>query len=467
MKKLLKIIIILAIILTILVGLPLILLHKKTAAPIDQYTVESETAFYSALDQELETLITDDEEDYITLTIDEAFINRALQKGLSKDNPKYLNPLFEDEPEYKYMAVFGTNLGLKGVWTTLSDDQIVITAGVDNFGSSGRVNYQSGLEIIFDIVLSENDQYYLKVAKIEVGKIKLPLKSAFKLADFIIKTVTQKSLNEMIAEELSFGAFDLEEMSFTVGEAELTDYLYELDPTFAALLKVIYQENLLILDISDEGFDISLNIGVFRRLVGDLDEPAFTRWESEFDKAQFMANLAAQAAMNFQINQIDPKVDLTEADVNSILDYTLAEKVKFEFPITFMLEGEEVEYLFNSTNLFVRMDGNILSIHLKMTLSKTDLSGTFDMQFNLSSTVSMNAEGDMILTIIEANLGEIDLDNEILTILFGIFDDTLMVDNTIVIPKETLNKMFEGSNIVIEDSYVLDGELRLYFGLDN
>jgi len=467
MRKLLKLVIILTVIFTILVVVPLALLYKKTTAPIEQYTAESETDFYTALDQELSDLITDSNEDYVLLTIDEAFINRAIQKALSKDNPKYLDPEFEGESEYKYMTVIGNNLGLKGIWTILTDDQITIIAGVDNFNSNGKVLYQTGIEIILDIVLSENNQYYLKLAKIEVGNIKLPLKSAYKLADFIVKTVTKESLNEMIAENLSFGSFNQEEMSFTVGEAELTDYLYDIDPTFAALLKVIYQESLLILDISDEGFDISLNIGVFRRLLTDLDEPAFTRWESDTDKAMFMANLAAQAAMNFMLDPLDPKLDLTEADVNSILDYTLGEKVKFEFPITFMLEGEEIEYLFNSTNLFVRMNGNVLSIHLKMTLSKTGMSGTFDMQFNLTSTVSMNANGDMVLTIIESNLGEVDLDIDILTLLFGVFDDSLMVDNTIVIPKETLNKMFEGSGIVIEDSYVLNGKLRLHFGLDS
>jgi len=102
-----------------------------------------------------------------------------------------------------------------------------------------------------------------------------------------------------------------------------------------------------------------------------------------------------------------------------------------------------------------------------MTLSKTGMPGTFDMQFNLSSHVSMNSSGDMVLTIIDSNLGEVNLDNDVLTMLFSVFDDTLMVGNTIVIPKETLNEMFEGSSIIFDDSYVVDGELRMHFGLDN
>ena len=91
---------------------------------------------------------------------------------------------------------------------------------------------------------------------------------------------------------------------------------------------------------------VSLNIGVFRRLVTDLDEPVFTKWDSEVDKAAFMASLAAQALMNMTVNPLDPRIDLNEADLNAILDYTLGEKVQFEFPIEFTLLGEEIEYLF-------------------------------------------------------------------------------------------------------------------------
>ncbi len=467
MKKLVKLIITLVAILFIFVILPLILFYKETVPPTSQYVSASESNFYTVLNQELNNLLTNESEDYVELTIDEAFINRAIQKELSKSNSKYLNSAYSDELAFNYMMMIGNHLGFKGVWTKLLDDQIIVYAGADYAASSGSVLYQTGIEIRFDIVLAENNQYFLKLDKIEIGRIKLPLKSAYKFASFIIKQLTSKSLNELIAENLSFGSFSQDDFTFVVGENELTDFLYDIDPTFAALLKVIYQENLLILDLSDEGFDISLNIGVFRRLSTDLNEPSFTRWDSEVDKATFMANIAAQALLNVFQNPLDPRIDLTEADVNAILDYTLGEKVQFEFPIKFMLNDEEIEYLFSSTNLFIRMVGDVLSIHLKMTLTKPGGTESFDMQFNLSSHVSMNENGDMILTIINSNLGDVQLDTQILTMLFQVFDDTLMVDNTIVVPKETLNKMFEGSTIVFEDSYVVNGKLRLHFGLDN
>ncbi|MBI9010321.1 MAG: hypothetical protein JEZ05_09885 [Tenericutes bacterium] len=467
MKKILKVLLILTIIITVLVVIPLVLLSKATTPPIEQYVEQSESDFYNSLNQELTALITDSNEDIIYLTIDEAFINRVIQTKLSKGNSKYLNDDFSDELAYNYTSVFGEHIGLKSIWTTIGDDQITITAGADYVTTNGKVIYQTGLEIIFDIVLSEGNQYYLKVNNIDIGKISLSNRAAYKLSNFIITTLTQKSINEIFAENLAFGTFDSEDMSFTVGELELANYLYEIDPTFSALLKVIYQEDLLILDVSDDGFDISLDIGVFRRLTSDFDEPNFVSWGTAADKAIFMADLAASAMINFGLNPFNPKIVLSESNINSLIDYTLGDDVQFEIPFTFKVDGQEIEYIFSSTNLFVRMNDNVLSIHLLMTLSKTGVSETFSMQFNLSSTVSMNASGDMILSIIEANIGEVELDNQILETLFGVFDDALFTDGTIVIKKEKLNEMFEGSYIAVNDMLVLDGELQLYYGLDN
>lgn len=462
--KLLKTVIILGVIFGVLIGLPLALFHFKSEAPIEDYTDASESGFFTTLNTELETLITDENEQTVALTVSDAFINRMIQKQLSSGNPKYQVSEFEGQPEYDYMMVVGNIIGLKGAWTTLTDDSLTITVGADVL-LGGKRFYQTGLEMAFDIVLSENDEYFLEVSRIQIGAMKLPKKAAFDFASSIVKTMTSKSLNDMIAEQLSFAEFNEEEISFTVNEAGLTDYLYGIEPSFAALLKIVYQESLLILDISNLGFDIQLTIGSFRRLPSDLDEPTFTKWESEADKAAFMVNFSADAAANALLHPTDPYIDLSEADVNSILDYTLSDKIKFEFPIEFMLNGVQVEYTFESTNLYVHLDNTVLSTHFRMTLSKVGMAGAFEMQFNLSTNVSMNDAGDMILTIIESNIGTVNLDQERLAMIFGVLDPTLMVGNTLVIPAEKVNEMFEGSGIVINNSYVTGSQLRLHYGL--
>jgi hypothetical protein len=113
------------------------------------------------------------------------------------------------------------------------------------------------------------------------------------------------------------------------------------------------------------------------------------------------------------------------------------------------------------------MQTDILSLHLKMKLEKENLAGSFEMQFNLRSNVSMNEDGDMVLTIIDAIIGGVVLNNETPKSSFDVFDDTLMGDNTLIIPKETLNEMFEESGIIINDSYVINANLQLRFGLDS
>lgn len=465
MKILKKLVLFLVVIIVLFVVIPLVLLSKKTQAPLADYQTSSETAFYQDLNADLEALMTDTESDYIDLTMSEQFLNRAIQKELSKDNPKFQNDLYSDELDYRYMMLFSDQVGLKGVWTALEDDLIKITVGVDVL-IGGNVVYQSALFVNLKIVLNDNETYLLQIMKIQTGKVSLPIKTGADITSFFIERLQGKSLNELVRDSLPFGQLNTDELSFSVGEQELTDYLYTIDPTFAALLKVIYQENLLTMDFSDAGFDISMNLGIFRRLVTDLDEIPFTRLEDDQDKADLMAGIASRAALNVITNPSDPTINLTEEELNQILDYQLKDAVSFEFPLEFMLNGIEQKYLFKSTNLYVRMIGDQLSVHLKMTLEKENFVGSFIMQFNLVTTVAIDANGDMVLTILSSNIGEVDLDNTILKMMVDTFDETLMQGSTLVIPKEKLNEMFQGSGLVFDEGYVEAGELVLHFGLE-
>ena len=465
MKILKKLVLFLVVIIVLFVVIPLVLLSKKTQAPLADYQTSSETAFYQDLNADLEALMTDTESDYIDLTMSEQFLNRAIQKELSKDNPKFQNDLYSDELDYRYMMLFSDQVGLKGVWTALEDDLIKITVGVDVL-VGGNVVYQSALFVNLKIALNDNDTYLFQILKIQTGKVSLPIKTGADITSFFIERLQGKSLNELVTDSLPFGQLDTDELSFSVGEQELTDYLYTIDPTFAALLKVIYQENLLVMDFSDAGFDLSMNLGIFRRLVTDLDEIPFTRLEDDQDKADLMAGIASKAALNVITNPSDPTINLTEEELNQILDYQLKDAVAFEFPLEFMLNGIEQKYLFKSTNLYVRMIGDQLSVHLKMTLEKEDFVGSFIMQFNLVTTVAIDAKGDMVLTILSSNIGEVDLDNTILKMMVDTFDETLMQGSTLVIPKEKLNEMFQGSGLVFDQGYVEAGELVLHFGLE-
>ena len=61
-----------------------------------------------------------------------------------------------------------------------------------------------------------------------------------------------------------------------------------------------------------------------------------------------MAGIASKAALNVITNPSDPTINLTEEELNQILDYQLKDAVAFEFPLEFMLNGIEQKYLFKS-----------------------------------------------------------------------------------------------------------------------
>ncbi|PKK85525.1 MAG: hypothetical protein CVV63_05125, partial [Tenericutes bacterium HGW-Tenericutes-8] len=105
-KILMKLLLVVLILTVIFVVIPLVLLSKKTQAPLTDYQTSSETAFYEDLNSDLEALMTDTESDFIDITMSEQFLNRAIQKQLSKSNPKFQDPAYSDELDYRYMMLF-------------------------------------------------------------------------------------------------------------------------------------------------------------------------------------------------------------------------------------------------------------------------------------------------------------------------------------------------------------------------
>lgn len=464
-KLLFKVLLVLLVLTSIFVVLPLVLFHKSVSSPKDDYVSTHEQVFYQSLDNSIQGLITDTNQDTIDIVVFESFLNRAIQKELSKDNHKFLNETYKDDLEYRYMKVFSDRIGLKGVWTELNDDSLKVTVGVDAIVTN-KITYQTAVVMDLGVKLNESNQYQLSIDKIKVGKLGLPLGFGVKVTNFILDKLQGKTLDSFIKDSLPFGDFDSSTRTYRVGEDELTDYLYEIDPTFSALLKVIYKEELLTMDFSDNGFEIHLNMGKFRRLITDYDPVTFNKLESEGDKAALMSDIATAAAVDAVLNPLDPKITLDEQQLNQILDYQLKEKVSFEYPIKYKLNGVTKEYLFKSSVLFIKMIGDELSVHLLMTLSEKDQTEAFEMQFNLTTTVDMNANGDMVLTILSSNIGEITLDTVTLKSMIDIFDSNLMSGNSLVIPKEKLNEMFQGASLSFDDAYVESGKLNLHFGLE-
>lgn len=461
-KLLMKLVITLLILIVVFVGIPLFLLETKTTPPLADY--QSNSNAFSDLNDELLGIMTDDNKDSISLSIKQEFINKAIQQILSKDNPKFQNPDYEGEPDYRYMMTFYNQVGFKGAWSKMTGNLIEIYVAADYY-MGGNVYYQTAIKVDLIVTLELGNVYTLKIDKIKLGKLDLPLNVATGIVNFITETFQNKSLETLFSEAVPFGSFDQDTLTFTVDEAALSSYLYTIDPTFQALIKVIYNESLISFDFANEGFNININVGKFRKLTTDLTPVVYSPLTSEQEKTALMTTLATKAALNAITNPLDPYLDLTEVELNQILDFQLQDAVKFSFPIEFELNGSLQKFKFESTNLFIRMVNNQLSIHLLMRLEKENVVDVFEMQFNLFSTVSINSEGDMVLDIISSHMGEISLDQTILKAMFDTFDDTLIVGNQIIVKKETLNEMFLGLGLSFDQAYVLNGKLYMHYGV--
>ena len=223
-----------------------IMFYKDFKMPVEQYT-QSEEYFQKRLDDELQLIMTDDTKENIEVTLTEVFINQFMMRELSKDNPKYQDEAFKDEPAYEYMylsATSGMRAGIKGVSTDILEDRIDLVVSVHALAGGTRL-YKTGVYLSLDVILDEDDEYVFKVRKINIGKLGLPVKTGLNIANYITSKINGKSINEMANEALPFGVFDSKTASFTATEQTVLDYATSQDAGYGALLEIIYTRNLI------------------------------------------------------------------------------------------------------------------------------------------------------------------------------------------------------------------------------
>ncbi|MDD2575074.1 MAG: hypothetical protein PHD47_01245, partial [Acholeplasmataceae bacterium] len=222
-----------------------VMFYKDFKMPVEQYT-QSEEYFQKQLDDEIQLMMINDTKENIEVTLTEVFINQFMMRELSKDNPKFQDDAFKDEPEYEYMylsATSGMRAGIKGVSTDILEDRIDLVVSVHALADSTRL-YKTGVYLSLDVILDENDEYVFKVRKINIGKLGLPVKTGLNIANYITSKINGKSINDMANEALPFGVFDSKTVSFTATEQTVLDYATSQDAGYGALLEIIYTRNL-------------------------------------------------------------------------------------------------------------------------------------------------------------------------------------------------------------------------------
>ena len=462
-----KILIILAIVFTlslILIAIPLIMFSKNYKVPTQQYA-QTETYFMKHFDNEFQALVNDEDKAFIHTPLTEAYINQFIKNELFKDNPKYMDEAYKGELEYKYMHISsagGMKAAIKGFFTDIKGNQIDVILSVDMLAGKTKL-YQTGVLLRIDITKDDAGTHTLKVNRVVFGRTKLPLKNGIGMTNYIIKKINGKTLEAVINDALPFGKYDPNNIAVVVEESDIIDYVTKAHVGYGTLIKLIYDHDLLAIDVVDDGIDLGLAIGKLRRPLTDPNQPTFDPLTSPEEQVAFMTSLNTRLLAGFIANPVNPYVDLTEIETNKIVDYALKDNVKFnqEFPIK-ISPTETVLYNIKSSNLFITMVDQTLKLHLEFTISRENIIKTFNIQLNMNSTIEKVGD-DIVITMLDAKISDIDLTHEEVMAIVDMYNPGMFENGKLTITKQQLNEMFLGAEMTIDDVEVINGQFRIHY----
>lgn len=463
MKKALLIIGITIATLIILISIPLIMFSKNYKVPEEQYTVE-ETYFMKHFDNEFIELVNSNTKENVNVDLTEIYINQFIRREIFKDNYKYLNEVYKGELEYKYMYVSEGSFkaGIRGLYTDVKDDQVDIILSVDLLAGKTRL-YRTGILIRIDITETEDGTYIFTVKKVYLGRTKLSLKRGLGVATYITNKVNGKTLDEVINDSLPFGYYNKETVSLEVTEKDVLEYAKEKHSGLGTLIKLVYEHDLLGIDVVNDGVNLSLNMSAVRKKVTDPSKPNFEPLTSPEEQAAFMTGLNGRLLAGFLDSPTNPYVNLNEIEANQVLDYSLKDKVKFsqDFPIK-LSSTEKVNYFIESSNVFLTMKNSNITLYLEFLIRREGELKEFHIQIRMNSTLEMIDE-NIVITMVNASVGSIDLTNEEVMEIVNVYREGMFEDGKLTITKEQLNEMFSGAEMVINDVKVVNGKLRIYY----
>lgn len=463
-KKLIFSILITITVVVALMAIPLFMFSKNYIVPKDQYK-ETEPLFMKQFDDEFVALLNDTDKEYVDISLTEVFINQFIKNQLFKENTIYQDENHKEELLYKYMYVSGekgTIFAIKGVYTTLLEDQINVTLSIDVLKGNLRL-YQTGVQLRLGIV-EEAGTYTLQVKKIMIGKTGLPLKMGINITNFIMSKINGKTLDEVINGVIPVGEFNSKERTLSASYEELMAFFQQDAKGQGTLVELIIKNELLKLTVKENSVGFNLNLGTLRKLPTAKDKPVFTPLSNEAEHTLFMINFNSKLAAGYLANPSNPYVDLNEVETNQMVDYMLNDVAFSMEHMIKISETEKVKYTISSSNMFLTMEETNLSLHLAFMIEREGIINTFTIQMDLNTTASMVLD-NLELEMIAATTGQISLSKEEVQSIFNIYSEGMFTDGKVIITKEQLGGLFLGANMSIKEVEVINGQFRIYYDL--
>lgn len=414
-------------------------LDKAMSSAIDDFLVDAET-------KDLKINLTDDE------------LNTIIYQMLQKSNPNYL---IDDSKENQYFQKQGEQLGLVGVWTKAHKDGITIKARADLLQP---IPFKSSVSLKFKLdfnVEGSVREMTLSLASAKIGSLSLPrslVNTIATKAGIDLKGMVEPMLT---ANGITFGTFDAEKWQIKVDKIDLvrSQMTGESAPAINTLVKILTFNELLDVGLSKEllGAELKTTKLYFDKPLFVIPELLKIRTEAEKEV------LLKGKTANFMLSALNSKegelyVNLTELDINRLLDFYLSEQ---SLNKSINLGGKE--YLINILvpTMEVKTGEIILNVKLEL-VDKLDPTSKFvtTMQVEI---VPVSSHHDLQFELGKLTIGQdVELSSEETEDLLEMFGASEAINQNMLVINNFLLS-FTTDKIKAKGSETHDGYLKLIY----
>lgn len=426
----------------ILLAIPVILLYKPVKKPVsDGQSLTME----EYIGTEIDNLIDESNSDKIFgLKLNEDLLNVKIEEELKKQ--------FSPSSNVNYIYEDG-NIMFQGVWLKFSENHFDIIAGVHL--NARIMKYKTSANISFELLSSDNGELTLTLKKFKVGH--LSLKWAIKHAPSLVKRFLGTDIDEFIENSLNgIGEYDNKKMQLKVNLYTLTDQLEENKELAVTILDVLYQNELIKLDISKLGDGYQLKLALDLNKVHDnsvvfkLSDVDKIKTEEEF--ASFLRNRALSSLLSNESS-----LKLNKLAVNKLIDFIINQGLNLN--TDYLLE-ETVYANYNLKVLkpFVEFRGSKLILNVPIQIG--DNLNAFKTIVKLETEFKVSGN-DLEINLKNLNFGNLGFDSDDLSAITNLLGEGLVVDNKIIV-KDFLDN-FKGVNINVTDIVTSNDSLNIVF----
>ncbi|PKK97576.1 MAG: hypothetical protein CVV58_00510 [Tenericutes bacterium HGW-Tenericutes-3] len=468
MKFLFKVIVIPILSIIAIPAIFLALTYKDVAIPIDDFQGDGTVTLTSMISDEVDTFLdTNDVDSTVGLHLTQQDANGMLKTAFLSQNPNYLSDTATDDEKNYVMKE--DLYGYQGSWIRFKDENIVeIESGIHVFVSG--FTYKTAVLLSFTLS-ADTEEIVLTLDKLNIGS--LPLAWTFGTADWAVKQITGKDIQEMIDGQLNgLATFDADKREIILDVETLVTNSLQDEQSAAllnSLMQFISQNDLLDISFTDGEFSVDLALG---KLKDDAAPFMLTTAEKIVDDAQLQSIMESKASSLIfsTLTTTDyPFIEFKQYNLSRMFEYFMRDPLVSAADSDGIIHQTmmfEDAYRITAYIPYVTIVDGVFKVNIPMWIEDVaDPLKNFKTIIKITATPELNGS-DLRIVLNELNAGEVSLSQEhIANVLSMLGDDGLIVDGAFVIAG--FDEQMSQAGMGLQSVSVVGNRLRIFVELND